>query len=264
MKLDHKVAIVTGAAKGLGKEIARAFAAEGARVMLMDRDSAELKKTADNIARTGGHILVYAGDVSRRKHVDDMARQTRDHFGPVDILVNNAGIIGPADFMRDADEETWQKTLNVNLTGAFFCCRAVIPDMTSRKRGKIINITSGLGERSFPRFCAYGVSKAGLIQMTQMLSEELKSAHIQVNAINPGVMDTSMQADIRSIDIQSMGRDVYDRFHGLYDRGELLDPAQLSPLAVFLASGQSDHLTGHNLRPDGYRKLGGRGEGGGF
>jgi NAD(P)-dependent dehydrogenase (short-subunit alcohol dehydrogenase family) len=131
--------------------------------------------------------------------------------------------------------------------------------MTARKSGKIISITSGLGERPFPRFCAYGVSKAGLIQMTQMLSEELKSANIQVNAINPGVMDTSMQADIRSIDIISMGRDVYDRFHGLYDRGELLDPAQLAPLAVFLASSESDHLTGHNLRPDGYRALGWQG-----
>ena len=171
MQLKGKTAIVTGAAKGLGCEIARAFAGQGARVMLMDRDSAELKKTADSIARTGGRILVCAGDVSRQKDVAEMVRQAKDHFGPVDILVNNAGIIGPADFVRDADAESWQTTLDVNLTGAYLCCRAVIPDMIARKSGKIINITSGLGERPFPRFCAYGVSKAGLIQMTQMLSE---------------------------------------------------------------------------------------------
>lgn len=259
MKLDQKVAIVTGAAKGFGKEIARAFAAEGAKVMLMDRDSEELRKTSDTIARAGGTIMVYAGDVSREKDVAEMVREVRKHFGTVDILVNNAGVIGPADFMKDADGKSWHQTIDVNLNGAYHCCRAVIPDMIVKKSGKIINITSGLGERPFARFCAYGVSKAGLIQMTRLLSEELKGCNIRVNAINPGVMDTFMQADIRSIDIESTGQEVHDRFHGLYDNGELQDPAELAPLAVFLASSDSDHLSGHNLRPEGWREKGWKG-----
>ncbi len=256
MKLNQKVAIVTGAACGLGKEIARAFAKEGACVMLMDRSAAELEKTGDAISRTGGKIMIYAGDVGCENDVAEMVEQARKHFGPVDILVNNAGIIGPADFMKDADTKIWKKTIDINLNGAYFCCHAVIPDMAAKKSGKIINITSGLGERPFPRFSAYGVSKAGLIQLTRSLSAELKEFNIQVNAINPGVMDTAMQGEIRGIDISSMGQEVYDRFHGLYDNNELQDPADLAPLAVFLASGDADHLTGHNRRPDAYKELG--------
>ena len=174
MKLNKKVAIVTGAAQGLGKEIARAFAEEGARVMLMDRDVAELEKTFDVISKTGGTFMTYTGDVSKENDVMEMVERTRKYFGPVDILVNNAGIIGPADFMKDADTQNWKNTLDINLNGAVYCCLAVIPDMAAKKSGKIINITSGLGERPFPRFCAYGVSKAGLIQLTRSLSEELK------------------------------------------------------------------------------------------
>lgn len=258
MKLNKKVAIVTGAAKGLGREIARAFAAEGARVMLMDRNTAQLKKTADEISRSGGEIMVHAGDVSREKDVAEMVGQTRKHFDLIDILVNNAGIIGPANFAKDTDAKNWLKTLDTNLNGAFYCCRAVLPDMAERKSGKIINVTSGLGERPFPRFCAYGVSKAGLIQLTRSLSEELRAVNIQVNAINPGVMNTSMQEEIRSLDIASVGKDVHERFQGLHDAGELLNPAELAPLAVFLASGESDHITGENRRPDGYQALGWR------
>jgi len=258
MKLNEKVAIVTGAAQGLGKEIARAFAEEGARVMLMDRDAAELEKTFDFIVKTGGTIMTYAGDVSQENEVMDMVERTREHFGPVDILVNNVGIIGPADFMKDADAKSWEKTLDINLNGAFYCCRAVIPDMAVKKSGKIINVTSGLGERPFPRFCAYGVSKAGLIQLTRSLSEELKEFNIQVNAINPGVMNTPMQEEIRAMDISSVGQVVYEHFHGLHDNNELQDPADLAPLAVFLASEAADLLTGYNHRPEGYRELGWR------
>jgi 3-oxoacyl-[acyl-carrier protein] reductase len=256
MKLNKKVAIITGAARGLGKAIAVAFAEQGARVMLMDLDAEELKKTADAISRINGNVLIYAGDVSQESRVLDMVEKTRKQFGFIDILVNNAGIIGPADFIKDADSQSWQKTLDINLNGAYFCIRAVIKHMIAQKSGKIINITSGLGERPFARFCAYGVSKAGLIQMTRLLSEELKAHNIQVNAINPGVMDTSMQTEIRGIDISSMGQEVYDRFHGLYENRELQDPAELSPLAVFLASSDSDHLTGYNLRAEGYKELG--------
>jgi len=258
MILNKKVAIVTGAASGLGCEIARAFAKEGAHVMLMDRSVAELEKTGDAISKIGGKIIIYAGDVAHENDVVEMAEQTRKQFGFIDILVNNAGIIGPADFMKDADAENWEKTININLNGAYYCCRAVIPDMAAKKSGKIINITSGLGERPFPRFCAYGVSKAGLIQMTRLLSEELKTYNIQVNAINPGVMNTPMQEQIRSLDISSVGQVVHERFHGLYDNNELQDPEDLAPLAVFLASSDADHLTGQNLRPDAYKKLGWR------
>ncbi|MDO9263070.1 MAG: SDR family oxidoreductase [Desulfosalsimonadaceae bacterium] len=258
MKLKEKTAIVTGAGRGLGREIARAFAEEGARVALMDRDAGWISKTADIISEIGGESLVCAGDVSKEQDVLEMVRLTRQRFGPVDILVNNAAIIGPGNFMKDADTETWKKTLDINLNGAFYCCRAVIPDMAVKKRGKILNITSGLGERPFPRFCAYGVSKAGMIQLTRSLSEELKELGIQVNAINPGVMNTPMQAEIRAMDIASVGQAVHDRFQGFYDNGQLQDPGDLASLAVFLVSGASDHMTGLNHRPEEYAKMGWR------
>ncbi|MFZ2634595.1 MAG: SDR family oxidoreductase [Desulfosalsimonadaceae bacterium] len=258
MKLKDKVAIVTGAGRGLGREIACAFAKEGACVTLMDRDADGLSKAAAVILKSGGKSMVYAGDVSREQDVVEMVSLTRQRFGPADILVNNAAIIGPGNFMKDADTETWKKTLDINLNGAFYGCRAVIPDMAARKRGKILNITSGLGERPFPRFCAYGVSKAGIIQLTRSLSEELKELGIQVNAINPGVMNTPMQAEIRAMDIASVGQAVHDRFQGLYDNGQLQDPAHLASLAVFLVSEASDHMTGLNFRPEEYMKMGWR------
>lgn len=215
--LKGKVAIITGAGRGLGQAIAEAMSKEGAKITIMSRSMHELKAVAEKIRYHGGSVLEIQGDISSEPSVLEIVAKTKKAFSTADILVNNAAVIGPA---------------------------------------KIINITSGLGQRPYPRFCAYGVSKAGLIQLTRSLSEELREWNIQVNAIDPGVMNTNMQSDIRKFDKKILGSDVYQRYHILYEQGMLKDPKEVAPLAVYLASAAADHLTGHNGTPEYYKELG--------
>jgi 3-oxoacyl-[acyl-carrier protein] reductase len=188
-----------------------------------------------------------------------MARQTLERFSGVDVLVNNAAVIGPSRFLEDADFEAWEKTIDINLNGAFFCARAVVPAMARQGGGKIISISSGLGQMPFPRFCAYSVSKAGIIQLTRSLSEELKGMNIQVNAIDPGVMDTSMQEQIRALGPSVLGRSIHEHFVEYKETGHLKDPAEVAALAVFLASDEADHLNGYNGTLSDYAALGWKG-----
>ncbi len=256
MKLKGKTAVVTGAGRGLGRAIALAMAQEGARLTIMSRTRDELDLTASDIREQGGECLVFEGDVSDPDSVASMARQTTECFSGVDVLVNNAAVIGPVRFLEDADLEAWKKTININLNGAFFCARAVVPSMVHRGGGKIINVTSGLGQKPFPRFCAYSVSKAGIDQLTRSLSEELKGKNIKVNAIDPGVMETSMQKEIRSLGPSVLGESIYDHFVEYNKKGYLKDPREVASLAVFLASSESDHLNGYNGTLGDYADLG--------
>ena len=256
MKLKGKVAIVTGAGRGLGREIALAMVREGARITIMSRSRNELKISAEKLRTIGGQVLEFQGDVSEEQTVFEMVRKTQETFSTVDVLVNNAALIGPPRFVAAVDSSEWRLALEVNLIGAYYCCQAVLPVMIEKKSGKIINVTSGLGQRAYPRFCAYAVSKAGLIQLTRSLSEELKEMNIQVNAIDPGLMNTRMQADIRSLDMSILGQVVHQQFHDLYAQDMLKNPADVAPLAVFLASDAADHLTGYNATLSDYNRIG--------
>ena len=256
MKLKGKTAIVTGAGCGLGRAIALAMSREGARITVMSRTLQELELTAHKIIRKGGECLVFQGDVSDPNSVASMARQTVERFSRVDVLVNNAAVIGPIRLMEDADFEAWEKTIDINLNGPFFCARAVVPSMARQRGGKIISISSGLGQMPFPRFCAYSVSKAGIIQLTRSLSEELKGVNIQVNAIDPGVMDTSMQGQIRALGASVLGKSIHEHFVEYKEKGHLKDPGEVAALAVFLASDESNHLTGNNGTLSDYANLG--------
>lgn len=244
MQLKDKVAVITGAGRGLGKDIALYFAEEGAKVAILSRTEADLKAVSDKIAEKKGKCMIFAGDIS---NPDDVARffaQTRKVFGRVDILVNNAAIIGPPRFMEDAAPDAWMKTININLNGMYYCIRQVLPEMIERKSGKILCVTSGLGSRPFPNFCAYAVSKGGVNQLTRSLSEELKPFNIQVNAIDPGVMDTSMQDEIRSLGEEKLRTDIYSHFITLKKGGLLTPPAEIAEIAMFLSTPASDHITG--------------------
>jgi len=256
MKLHGKVAIITGAGRELGKAIALAMAAEGARLSVMSRTHGELEEVAETIQDLGGECLIFAGDVSVEDQVSRMVQESRDHFHKVDILVNNAAVVGPARFLGDADPSEWNRTLDINLTGAYRCARQVLPHMVRRGCGKIINIASGLGQMPFSRFCAYAVSKAGIIQLTRSLSEELKPHNIQVNAIDPGVMDTAMQEQIRSMGPEPLGDELHRHFVAYKEQQGLRDPGAVAPLAVFLASADADHLTGHFAGLEDYKDLG--------
>jgi NAD(P)-dependent dehydrogenase (short-subunit alcohol dehydrogenase family) len=254
--LKGKVAIITGAGRGLGQAIAEAMSKEGAKIAITSRSMHELKAAAEKIRYHGGSVLEIQGDISSETSVLEIVTETEKAFSTVDILVNNAAIIGPAKIITKPGAQEWYHALNVNLIGAYRLILSVLPMMINQKSGKIINITSGLGQRPYPRFCAYGVSKAGLIQLTRSLSEELREWNIQVNAIDPGVMNTNMQSDIRKFDEIILGSDVYQRYHILYEQGMLKDPKEVAPLAVYLASAAADHLTGHNGTPEYYKELG--------
>jgi 3-oxoacyl-[acyl-carrier protein] reductase len=257
MRLEGKTAVVTGAGRGLGRAIALAMSAEGARTAIISRSAHELEEVAGQME---GESFVFTGDVSKPKDVSRMVQGTKERFSSIDILVNNAGIIGPVRFIEDADDSSWRKTLDVNLKGAFLFAKAVVPAMREQGAGKIINMVSGLGRMPFPKFCAYSVSKAGLIQLTLSLSAELEDLGIRVNAIDPGVMDTKMQEELRGMGPDVLGEPISRHFMEYKKEGQLKDPGEVARLAVFLASSEADHLTGQVGTLDDYRSRGWRGE----
>jgi len=256
MTLKGKVAFITGAGRGLGRAIALAMAREGAHVVIMSRTAKELQQVVSLMRSSGGEGHSFEGDVSNPEDVSRGIQEAVRKYGGLDILVNNAGVIGPARFLEDTDEAAWQKTINTNLYGVFLCCRAAGLVMKERGSGKIINISSGLGQMAYPRFCAYAVSKAGEIQMTRSLAEEWRPMNIQVNAVDPGIMDTRMQEGVRDLGPAILGQKLHDHFVESREKGLLKDPERVAPLAVYLASSSSNHLSGHFGTLDYYRRLG--------
>jgi fengycin family lipopeptide synthetase B len=256
MNLTGRVAIVTGAGRGLGKAISFAFELSGANVALFSLLRNELDDVSADLDKLGGDYLLHAGDTTDEQKVESVVNETICRFGRIDILVNNAGIIGPARFLEDALPTDWKRTLDINLTGAYLFCRKVLPFMVSYGGGKIINIVSGLGQMPFPRFCAYSVSKAGLIQLTRSLSEELKPFNIQVNAVDPGLMDTTIGSDIRAMGPVVLGEGLYNLMIEYKEQGILKDPREVADLIAFLASINSGNMTGHVGTLNYYRRLG--------
>jgi fengycin family lipopeptide synthetase B len=245
MNLTGRVAIVTGAGRGLGKAVSIAFELSGANVALFSLLKDELDDVSANLDQLGGDYLLHAGDTTDEQEVESVVAETISRFGRIDILVNNAGIMGPARFLEDALPADWKRTLDINLTGCYLFCRKVLPYMVSHGGGKIINIVSGLGQMPFPRFCAYSVSKAGLIQLTRSLSEELKPFNIQVNAVDPGLMDTTIGNDIRAMGPDVLGEGLYNQMIEYKEQGILKDPREVADLVAFLASPDSGDMTGH-------------------
>jgi NAD(P)-dependent dehydrogenase (short-subunit alcohol dehydrogenase family) len=256
MLLKGNVSFITGGGRGLGRSIALAMAREGAAVVVMSRTVEDLRQVVSLIRGSGGEGDFCEGDVSKAEDVSRCIGEAVREHGRLDILVNNAAVMGPARLLDDADEAAWQWTINTNLHGTFLCCRAAGLVMRERGSGKIINISSGLGQMAFPRFCAYAVSKAGEIQMTRSLAEEWRPMNIQVNAIDPGLLDTGLQEGVRRLGPGVLGKELHDRFVEQKDKGLLKDPEKVAPLAVYLASPSSDHLSGHFGTLDYYRRLG--------
>jgi len=243
--LENMTAVVTGAGRGLGREISLAFARAGARVTLYSLSRNELEEAAADIREITSEFAIIQGDVTREHDVASVTAETLKRFGGINILVNNAGIIGPARFLEDTNPKSWARIIAVNLTGSYLFCREVIPHMKERGGGVIINIVSGLGQMPFPRFCAYSVSKAGLIQLTRSLSEEQGPYNIRVNGIDPGLMDTSLGEEIRSMGSSVLGEELYNRMVEYKEQNVLKNPQDVAELAVFLASQRSAGMSGH-------------------
>jgi len=243
VKLQGKVAIVTGGGRGIGEAIALAFAREGASLAIASRTQAELDQVAVKIHSSSGQAQAIRTDVSKRDDVLRLVEATLTAYGQVDMLVNAAGVYGPIGPMWDVDIDEWIRAIQINLFGTFLCCHAVLPHMIARQRGKIINFSGGGATSPLPRFTAYGVSKAAIVRLTETLAEEVREFNIQVNAIAPGAVDTRLQDQVLAAGEQA--GDLLARIQKLRETGEGGVPRELpAELVVFLASDDSDGLTG--------------------
>ena len=256
MRLKGKVAIITGAGRGLGKASSLKMAKEGASLVILSRTPAELRETARAIGALGADVISVKADVSNPKDIEKVVDKTIEHFGKIDILMNNAAIIGPVSPLFMIDQKEWDETMNINLRGPYLFSKAVIPYMIKQNRGKIINVTSGLGEIVMPPFTAYSVTKAGLIHLTKIMAEELEYHKIQVNGLDPGVMDTKMQEEIRNLGPEILGDEIHHEFVSLKERAVLRTPEKAARLAVFLASKESESVTGENGTGKYYKRFG--------
>lgn len=247
-RLYGKIALITGASRGIGSAITKIFAQEGAGVVInYNKSESEASNLSKYIQKNNGSSYLVKADISDIEQVKKMKDEILQHYGQIDILVNNAGVIFPASF-TETTEKIWEETMRINLKGPFLCSKEIAPIMLKQGKGKIINISSicGLAERSALRNTAYAVSKAGVIGLTRSLAVNL-GPKINVNAICPGLTDTDMA--------KLLGQ---DRVRAGVDESILKrigKPEDIAHAALFLASDESDFITGEVLTVSGGRGI---------
>jgi len=241
MLLKDRIAVVTGAGRGIGQAIAYALAAEGASVILAARTSSELEVTKAKIRSINAECLAIPTDVGKVTDIDRMVEAGLHEFGRIDVLVNNAGMQSPIGPLVESDEVAWLGTLQVNLMGPLRCMRRVLPTMIERRSGKIINLSGGGATSPRPNFSAYGVSKAALVKLTETVAEEVRAFNIQVNAIAPGAVNTRMLEEV--LDAGSAAGEEQESARARKIKGGF-SPDLAAQLSVFLASEASGSLTG--------------------
>ncbi|MGQ9630996.1 MAG: SDR family NAD(P)-dependent oxidoreductase [bacterium] len=241
MQLQGKVAIVTGAGRGIGRAIAKAFAEEGASVALVSRTTSQLEDVAGEISKSGGRAAIFPADVSDRGAVESMVKGVEERVGPVDILMNNAGAFFAIGPVFEVDPEAWWGDVTINLFGTFLCCRAVLPGMIARRRGRIINMIGGGTGNPFPYGSGYACSKAGVMRLTECLAQEVRDYGVSVFAMGPGLVRTAMtEYQV----VSDAGKRWLPRIQEMFERGRDVPPERAARLAVFLAAGGVDELTG--------------------
>jgi NAD(P)-dependent dehydrogenase (short-subunit alcohol dehydrogenase family) len=243
--LTDKVAIVTGGSRGIGREIALAFAGVGAKVAVASRKQDGVDAVAAEIAERGGTALAVAAHMGQEGAVIALVEQTVEAFGGVDITVNNAATNPHFGPLTTATAAQWDKIVEVNLRGAFFLCQRVIPLMQERGAGKIINVASIAGVKPQPGMGIYSVSKAGLIMLTQVLAQEMGPSNIQVNAIAPGIIKTRFSS------VLWQTPSIAESLQKHTPLGRLGDVDDVVGAALYLASPLSDYVTGSVLLIDG-------------
>jgi len=242
-KLDGRVALVTGASRGIGAAIAGAFGREGAMVAVnYHRSEARAAEVVATIQAAGSQAIAVRADVSDGAAVRAMVERTAAAFGPIDVLVNNAGILNavPLDQMS---EDVWDEMIATNLRSVFLCTRAVLPAMLARGRGKIINVTSQVGQKGMPNHAHYAAAKAGVIGFTRALAREVGPRGVHVNAIAPGPIETEL--------IGPITEEFRREKTVIFALRRLGLPDEVAPTAVFLASDDSNFYAGQTLCPNG-------------
>jgi len=249
-RLEGRVAIVTGGGGGIGAAIAKAFTAEGARVVVADLDH----EAADAVARgLGETAMAVCADVTKAADIDGVVRAALDRHARIDILVNNAGIMRKS-FVKDMAEELWDQVLAVNLKSTFLCSKAVLPAMIDAGRGRIINIASIAGKVGEPTASAYSAAKFGVIGFTRSLALEVARHEILVNAICPGPIPTALgqQGWREGAEVEGVGIDrVMARVNSRSPLGRLGTVEQVARMALFIASDDCDFTTGSAFNVDG-------------
>lgn len=242
--LSGRVALVTGASKGLGKAVAVALASAGADLALHARNVDDLKTVKSLIETQGRRAEIFYTDVLDKACIEDSVATTLESFGQIDILVNNAGV-NVRKPVLDLSADEWDMVLNTNLRGYFLMAQAVVPAMLSRGSGKVINMASIFGAVGLPTQLAYASSKGGVVQMTKVMALEWARQGIQVNAIGPTYFETPLVAQLRNDP---------ERYQFIVDRtpaGRWGQPEELAGLVIFLASRASDFITGQTIFIDG-------------
>ena len=243
MHLGGKVAIVTGASRGIGRAIAIKFAQAGAKVVInFAGNHAAAEEVFDSITALKGEALLVQGDVSKASDVESLVKQTLERFGKIDILVNNAGITRDNLLMR-MKEDDWDAVINTNLKGVFHCTKAVAKTMMKQRYGKIINLTSVVGVTGNAGQANYAAAKAGVIGFTKAMAKELSSRNITVNAIAPGFIATDMT--------QKLPEQVKETMAASIPLARFGQPDDVGDAALFLASDFSSYITGQILHVDG-------------
>jgi NAD(P)-dependent dehydrogenase (short-subunit alcohol dehydrogenase family) len=242
--LSGKVAVVTGAGRGMGRYMALDLARYGADVVLCSRTLSELEQVRDEVEALGGKALVAPTDVGRIAEIERMTEMAVERFGRIDILVNNAGMNIP-QWAEEVTEEAWDRIMNINVKGVFFCAQAVGKVMIRQKKGKIINISSQSGTIGLIKRSAYCSSKGAVNQLTRVLALEWGKHHICVNALAPTFVETPMTRPMLE------EKSFRDYVMGNIVLGRLCKPEDLTGGLIFLASDASDMVTGHILHIDG-------------
>jgi NAD(P)-dependent dehydrogenase (short-subunit alcohol dehydrogenase family) len=253
MRLRDRVALITGGGRGIGRAIALAFAREGAQVALAARTMAQVEAVAAEARALGRKAMAVSCDVADRGQVEAAVRATVEALGPIQILVNNAGIAASAK-ATETDDALWEQHLRVNLTGAFYAARAVLPAMVEARWGRIVNIASTAARQGFPYVAAYVASKHGLLGLTRALAVEVVGAGVTVNAICPGFVATDLTWESARRIQEKTGRSYAEAVRSLAaysPQRRLIEPEEVAALAVLLASDDARSITGQAWNLDG-------------
>jgi NAD(P)-dependent dehydrogenase (short-subunit alcohol dehydrogenase family) len=248
MKLTGVNALITGGSQGLGKTIARQFLAEGANVMLCARSEKELAATRAELAGefSAQKVLARTCDVSNEKQVRELVAHALQELGSVRVLVLNAGIYGPMGPTESVSLDEWRRAIDINLFGVLLPCRELIPHFKKMGGGKIVVLSGGGATNPLPNISSYAASKAAVVRLMETLAEELRSHHVDVNAIAPGALATRLVDEVLAAGPDKVGKAFFEKNRQWKDKGAT--PLELgASLAVYLASAESDGITGKLL-----------------
>jgi len=241
-----RVVLITGAGQGIGAAIARRFALQGEKLVLVDVNAEQLRLLAESLADTGCELMQMTADVANKDQVNELVSRVVERFGRLDVLVNNAGIIRD-NLISNISEQDWDQVLDVNLKGAFLCCQAVFPTFKQQRSGKIVNIVSRAWLGSIGQ-ANYTASKGGLVSLTRSLALEFARFQVNVNAVAPGAIDSPMT--------QGLTQEARERLIRMQPTGKMGRVEDIAAAVAFLASEDAEFITGQVLHVDGGKSVG--------